>query len=583
MNKIVKHIGIILILITVFLFSCSEGLDIASFEPETPVYSFNTDEIAITKDGGEFSLNVKSNLPWRARSNTDWITLTSENGLSDGAFTFIVSRNRTIEQRIGEIIVWVTDKDQKSIKVIQAPSEASDLINHYYVKTTGTDDNDGLSWATSTTLSNALDLMASGDYIHIAAGNYIPFNMVSGGSLNGDKTFEIHSNVTIIGGYPADANEGAVSDPAYHETILSGSKEFYHTVTVTAPVETDKRVTLQNLSIKDGRTGTSSEGTLSINGATYRRSYAGGLIVGKSIVDVIGCMISDNESQQHAAGVYVFDGAIVRFIDSDITNNKGILEASNGGGIYNESATVYLINCNVTENSVWGVGGGIYSYSANTPTYIYLYNTTVANNSTNAGPVTTRRGGGFYVREFSRVQIVNSTFFNNQAGHGAGISIYGVAGREASVTMISSTIFNNNAINNVGGVEVLANTSLKTYNSVISGNTASTNPDIHSAANTTTHSYMVMGSRILDATGATVDGQTFDPATMLGNLEDNGGRTKTCMLQASSPAVIFGMTSALLESLASELNPVISTDIITKDQIGKSRADKTVMGAVVPK
>jgi len=563
--------------------SCSEDMDIASFDPETPEYSFDKGEIPVPKEGGDFTVNVKSNLPWRAKTSTDWITLKSESGTGDGIFTFSAARNRTVDERIGEIIVWVTNDEQKSIKVVQAPSEASDLVNHYYVKTTGTSTNDGLSWAAPTTLSNAFDIMAPGDYIHIAAGTYIPTNKVSGGSQDADITFEIHSNVTLIGGYPADAAEGAVSDPENNETILSGNKEYYHTVTVTAPVETDKKVTIQNLSIKNGLAGASTAGTININGAVYRRSYAGGMMIGKSVVDVIGCKITENETQQHAAGVYVFAGANVRFINSDITNNKGILDGSNGGGIFNESATVYLIGCNVTGNTVWGVGGGLYTYSADTPTYMYVYNSTVSYNSTNAGPTTTRRGGGFYVREYSRVQIVNSTFYANESGRGGGISIYGAAGKEASVDMINSTVFDNYAINNAAGVEVLANTTLKAYNSIISGNEASTYPDIQSAANTTTHSYMVVSNQLLDASGTVVNGQVFDPATMLGAFEDNGGRTKTIMLSASSPAATLGMTSALLETLASQYSPAIDPDIITKDQIGSSRSGKTAMGAVVPK
>lgn len=409
MNKILKHTGLLLFL-SIFLAlmnACSENLDIASFDPETPEYSLEGGDVSVPKEGGDFTVNVKSNLPWRAKTSTDWITMKSESGMGDGTFTFTAGRNRTVDERIGEIIVWVTDDEQKSIKIIQAPSEVSDLVNHYYVKTTGTDANDGLSWATPTTLSNAIDMMAPGDYIHIAAGTYIPTNKVSGGSQDADITFEIHSNVTIIGGYPANAAEGAVSDPENNETILSGDKKYYHTVTVTAPVESGNKVTIQNLSIKNGLAGASTAGTININGAVYRRSYAGGMMIGKSVVDVIGCKISENESQQHAAGIYVFAGANVSFVDSDITNNKGILEGSNGGGIFVESATVYMTNCNITGNTVWGgVGGGIYTYSADTNTYLYLSNSTVAHNSTNAGPNTTRRGGGFYAREFSRVQIV---------------------------------------------------------------------------------------------------------------------------------------------------------------------------------
>ncbi len=311
MNKILKHTGLLLFL-SIFLAlmnACSENLDIASFDPETPEYSLEGGDVSVPKEGGDFTVNVKSNLPWRAKTSTDWITMKSESGMGgDGTFTFTAGRNRTVDERIGEIIVWVTDDEQKSIKIIQAPSEVSDLVNHYYVKTTGTDANDGLSWATPTTLSNAIDMMAPGDYIHIAAGTYIPTNKVSGGSQDADITFEIHSNVTIIGGYPANAAEGAVSDPENNETILSGDKKYYHTVTVTAPVESGNKVTIQNLSIKNGLAGASTAGTININGAVYRRSYAGGMMIGKSVVDVIGCKISENESQQHAAGIYVFAG-----------------------------------------------------------------------------------------------------------------------------------------------------------------------------------------------------------------------------------------------------------------------------------
>ncbi|MDR0692039.1 MAG: BACON domain-containing protein [Prevotellaceae bacterium] len=150
--------------------SCAEGLDLTGFDPETPEYSFDREEIPVPKEGGDYMVNITSNLPWRAKTVTDWIILKNESGLGDGTFTFTASRNRTIDERIGEISVWVTNDDQKTIKIIQAPSEASDLVNHYYVKTTGTDANDGLSWAEPTTLSNALNIMAPGDHIHIAAG-----------------------------------------------------------------------------------------------------------------------------------------------------------------------------------------------------------------------------------------------------------------------------------------------------------------------------------------------------------------------------------------------------------------------------
>lgn len=576
------HKLLLLLLIVGVTSSCSEKIDLGGFTPETPVYSFEEGEITVPKEGGDFSVNVKSNLPWRARTNTAWIILNDESGLSDGTITFTASRNRTIDQREGEIVVWVTGDDQKSIRIVQAPSEPSDLINHYYVKASGSDSNDGLSWGTAVSLAEALDRVVSGDVVHIAAGTHLPKNMVTGGSVQGDITFEIHSNVTLIGGYPADASEGAEPNPGNNETMLSGNREVFHTMTITAPVEEGKSVVLQNLTITQGRTGPSNAGTLSIGGHTYRRSYGGGINVGGSRVEITNCVITDNESQQHAAGIYMFNGAELMIRDSDITNNKGILEASNGGGIFNESATLHMMNCNVTGNSVWGVGAGLYSYSPNTLTYLYLYNTTVAFNSTNAGPNTGRRGGGLYAREFSRVQVVNSTFYSNESGRGGGISIYGAAGKTSSVDLINSTVFNNYAINNAAGIEVLANTTFKAYNSIIAGNSAITEPDLQMAANTTTLSHVVVGNQLLDANGAVITGVTFDAATMLGTLTDNGGRTQTSMLSSSSPAATHGMTAAQLEELTAGYNPPIDTEIILKDQTGASRSGKTAMGAVVP-
>jgi hypothetical protein len=80
---------LLLFLLTVGMVSaCSEKIDMGSFVPETPEYSIEGGDITIPKEGGEFTVNVKSNLPWRAKSNASWITLVEESGLGDGKITF---------------------------------------------------------------------------------------------------------------------------------------------------------------------------------------------------------------------------------------------------------------------------------------------------------------------------------------------------------------------------------------------------------------------------------------------------------------------------------------------------------------
>lgn len=581
--------GVLIVLLLGVCFSCSKIDDLGNFNPQDPNLSLETDVLEVNKEGGEFTINVESNLPWRAKSNADWITFSSENALATGEIAFSIARNRSTNQRTTEITVWITKDYEKKIRVIQAPAEPSDLVTHFYVKVSGTDENSGLSWDEATTLDKALDEVIPGDVIHIAAGTYTPTKTITGGSASnaGDRTFEIHSNISLIGGYPADATEGTVSDPALHETILSGntsSGKVFHTVAITAPVQTGQKVVLQGLSIKYGQAAASGTGNISINGAPYYRFYGGGLIVARSIVDILDCEISENTTGFHAAGVFVFSEAIVRFERSTIKENNGIFNGGNGGGVFNEAATVYFIDCEISSNTISGVGAGIYAFSGTQPTYTYIYNSTIAyNNNDAAGLNQTRRGGGFYGRERSVTVIVNSTFYENTGGHGAGISLYGTAAAPSRLDIINTTITGNKGFNNGGGIELTSNTTLHIFNSILSGNTAVNGGDIFvgSGANPS-FSTSVRGNQLLDDNGVVISGQSFDFETMLGNFTNNGGYTETVLLSSGSPAAALGMSVSQLENLGNTYTPAVPAEVITYDQNGRPRSSVAAMGAAIP-
>ncbi|HMR18976.1 MAG TPA: BACON domain-containing carbohydrate-binding protein, partial [Sphingobacterium sp.] len=568
MKTYINHrIGMLIILLLGVCFSCSKTNDLRSFDPQAPELSLKTNVVEATKEGGDFTVSIESNLPWRAKSDVDWITFSSENALGDGDIVFSIGRNRSADPRSAEITIWITKDYEKKIQVIQAPADPSDLITHYYVKTSGTEGNSGLSWAEPTTLDKALDEVVQGDVINIAAGTYTPTQTITGGSGSnaGDITFEIHSNISLIGGYSANATEGAIADPSSHETILSGNAptgRVFHTVAITAPAQSGQKVVLKGLSIKHGQAAASGTGNISINGAPYYRFYAGGLIVARSVVDIIDCEISDNESRAHAGGVYVFSGATVRFERSAVINNKGTSTSSNGGGIFIEASTVYFNDCIVSGNTTTGVGAGIYSFHASQPTYTYIYNTTVAYNNNDIGNFSpTRRGGGFYAREHSVTVIVNSTFYGNIGGHGAGISLYGgtaAAPAPSKLDIINSTITGNNAFNNGGGIETGIHTTLSVYNSILSGNTAGNNNELHvGGGGVTGFSSSVRGTQLLDGNGGIISGQSFDFATMLGSLTDNGGHTQTVLLSPGSPATTLGMSVSQLQNLGNTYSPAI--------------------------
>ena len=575
MKQLVSTICLSILL--VFSISCSKDEPV---EPIIPVFSLDKQEIIVPKDGGSFTVKVTSNIQWSATSADQWVTLQSEGAAGTADLKFTVSKNDKDEKRTGEITVSFKDEGTKKIKVIQdaTPAEKGPDL---YVKATGKDSDNGFSWKTATTLSNALKIMEAGDNIHIAAGTYIPTKKITGGDKDRDFTFEINKNVTLIGGYPADAAVGAVADKS-NKTILSGDEKFYHTVTITAPVIAGKKVTIKNLSITKGLAGVTADGILEINEGKFDRSFGGGFSIGVSLVDVIDCTISENKSERFAAGVYVHSNAIVNFKNTDIINNKTINEGGNCGGLHN-AATSYLTDCNILDNSATGVAGGIYNYHPDKePVSLYLYNCTVARNTNRGSNAHGVAGGGMYARENSYTRIVNSTFFRNVAYNGGAILIYGAAGKTSTADIINSTFYDNSAEERAGGIMNQANTFLNIHNSILTGNTARVDDNfITQSPATTKFSYVVIGDLVLNSTGGDT-GKTFTP-NMISALADNGGRTKTCMITASSPAATLGMTSALLQTLGSGFTPPIAADIITKDQAGVSRSGKTAMGAVVPK
>src|SRR5690606_29109820 len=102
---------------------------------------------------------------------------------------------------------------------------------------------------------------------------------------------------------------------------------------------------------------------------------------------------------------------------------------------------------------------------------------TIANNNNDAAGLSqTRRGGGFYGRERSVSVIVNSTFYENTGGNGAGISLYGTAAAPSRMDIINSTVTRNNGLTNGGRIEDTANTTMDVHNSIVSGMTAPNRP-----------------------------------------------------------------------------------------------------------
>jgi hypothetical protein len=569
------------------LASCSK-VELESFTPQIPVISFDQAEVRIGNEADTMEIAVDANLPWRIKTDANWLTLIKGNGHAGEKATIAIQRNRVVTERSAKIIAYITNDSQSELMLIQAAGDPlPDVTRHFYVKTTGLVTNDGLSWANATTLDIALENAVANDVIHIAKGTYVPTKMITGGTVAQDVTFEITENVNIIGGYPEDATTGATANAALNETILSGqlsSGQAYHVVAITAIPETGKKVNINGISIKNGRAHTAAT-NIPINGINVSKGHGGGVIVAGSTVEFNNVQITNNSSGLHAAGMFITGIANVTFKNSKIANNTGVAETSNGGGIWNDGSYLYMYDSEVSGNRTGGVGGGLYAINTARTSFNYLFNVSINDNAVGATGVASRTGAGIYAREKSKFVIVNSTIYgnnNNGTAGGAGISVYGAA----TVDLISSTISGNIAgAGNAavgGGSGIYNNPSpagniVNIYNSIVSGNTGSAKEvgGVHTSVSS------VLGAEILNANGDVVSGQTFDASTAFSVFANYGGYAKSLPLTNSAAAAItVGMSTLQLQVLASNLT--LADTYLVLDQNNKSRSGKTVIGAALP-
>ncbi len=576
-------VGFILLLISI---GACRKIDQESFIPKQPDISFTQLGATVVNEGDTIEVAIESNLPWRLKTDANWISFLTTNGQGSETVKVVVQKNRTTSQREANIIAYVTEDYFAEFSLVQSAGDPPpDYTRDFYVKEDGLETNTGLAWNLATTLDVALDNAASGDIIHVAAGTYKPGVTITGGSNadDADKTFEIIRNVTLIGGYPAQATVGAVANPKLNETILSGqvsSGKVYHVVSVTAPLEVDEIVTIDGFTIKDG-SAKSSSSSITINGIGVNRGYAGGMVVAGSKVEVKNTQISNNQTGTHCAGVFLTGNSYVTFRNSIISDNIGLSATSNGGGIWNDGSTLYMYDSEVTGNRTGGVGGGIYSLNNGRTSFNYLFNVTIADNAVGSTGNTSRTGAGIYAREKSKFVIVNTTIYrnnNNGTSFGAGITLYGLC----TVDLINSTVSKNEggtgSTSSLGGAGIYNNpshaNSLNIYNSIVSGNEGSS---IDVGGNNNPISSAI-GSEVFDYNGNLVIGKTFDATTSFRAFANYGGFGKTIpLVDDINVASQSGMSNLQLQVLAANLT--LESDLLTVDQNNKSRASKTAMGA----
>jgi hypothetical protein len=176
---------------------------------------------------------------------------------------------------------------------------------------------------------------------------------------------------------------------------------------------------------------TITDSTISDNGFVDADSRGGAIsLAGNAPLVLIRSGVSGNSAPVRGGGLSLAGGAVT-IVDSTIRNNsapdsggiiieKGSLVMRNSALISNSATSAAgmrvtntlatLVNSTVSGNVAQAGAGGI---AINTTSgRLYLYNTTIANNTTNAG-ASGGNGGGLNIQSGSVVSMTNSVLANN--------------------------------------------------------------------------------------------------------------------------------------------------------------------------
>ena len=246
--------------------------------------------------------------------------------------------------------------------------------------------------------------------------------------------------------------------------------------------------------------------------------------------------------------------------------DTGLFTQQRGAGIYNNEATLSLIECTISENTARD-GGGIFSTGATT-----LFSCTLSGNAANdgggiysdgrgdgsaatlslsactlSGNSAKDDGGGIYSDASSRgrawLSLNACTLSGNSAGSGGGIASRGNSNGSATLSLSACTLSGNSADRNGGGIfsdSFSGGATLSLSDTILAGNTAPSGSDLDTFGTgvTTTGSNLIgdPGNSGLTS-GPTV---TVNPAPKLSPLGHYGGPTQTMHPLAGSPAILSG-------------------------------------------
>lgn len=360
-------------------------------------------------------------------------------------------------------------------------------------------------------------------------------------------------NDTEISGNAADAGGGVAFYTQYgnldvNDSVISGNNAQYAGGGVYA-VGINTAITLSGTEISSNTASGQVAGGLLAYSAEGRVSLVDSIVSDNTVTG--SALPSPTPTRAFADGRVALGSARTAQRDGSPWGTRGEgpgdpTTYSGGAGMYSLYGDIEIIRSTISGNSA-GFAGGVGAYS--------IIGSILVDSSTISGNAATDLGGAGILQAKYDLQVRNSTISGNSSGGligGLVLNSYvssspeGTAGDDrgpqARNVAIEFTTITDNSAGSIGGLGIAVDIPMALTASVISGNSAMTDPDIgfgpYSAGEADFSFTLVgvdstTGTLNFDAASASLLGQ--DP--LLGPLADNGGPTFTHLPGDGSPLI----------------------------------------------
>lgn len=213
--------------------------------------------------------------------------------------------------------------------------------------------------------------------------------------------------------------------------------------------------------------GTYSGNTATQGGALWNGS--GTMVIDS--VSITGNTATGNAADKGGGGVYNLSGTVNIINETNISNNVANGLSGSGGGVLTAAGTVNIFNSSVDANQANRAGGGIEIINGN----LTVRNSTINDNNVDgaAGTPSPGSGGAVHVTGNTAVTIIDSTEVDGNSARLAGGGLWNQSG--ATMTVTFSNISNNTAGQNGGGIFNTGGTMVVSRSAVFSNTATNAN------------------------------------------------------------------------------------------------------------